>query len=830
MKNFITLLFAAILLSCPQPVDAQSKRKKRKEKEKMEAAAKAKAASNTNKNKDKIKPYAKVITKDAETDEGLFMVHKVGDKYYFEIPNIYLDKDMLLVSRVAKIPSRLGGGYTNAGSKTSTRLINWTRFDKKILIKEKSYNAVADSELPISISVENNNYAPTLYAFDIAAFSKDSSAVVIDVTKFYSSDVKAISGLPARLRKSYKVKNLDASRSFINSMKSFPKNIEVIQDMSYNASEPPSNRSAETISLQVNQSMVLLPEEPMQTRAFDERVGWFNFNQVDYGSDQLKADKKTFIRRWKLEPKDPEAYARGELVEPIKPIVYYLDPATPEKLRQYIKEGVELWQKPFETAGFKNAIIAKYPPTKEEDPDFSPEDIRYSVIRYVASETRNAVGPSVSDPRSGEIIESDIIWYHNHLRSYRNRYLLETGAANVSARTLDTPDEEIGEMMKMVIAHEVGHALGLPHNMSASKAYDVENYRNAAFTQEFGIASTIMDYARYNYIAQPGDEGVRFIRQIGPYDHYAINWGYRNIPDAFTPEAEKPILDAWILEKAGDPKYVFGKQSSRFDPTSQTEDIGNDAIKASNYALKNLKYVAKNLPAWTSDQTNDYEDLKELYGELQTCYYRYVNHVLNNLGGVEENLITPNQEGAYYEPVSKLKQKESMAWLQKNAFDTPDWLIDKSLLQNIDYAGYTEELRRWQARFVSNILNFERIGRLIDHNALDNTNYSPLTMLQDLRKGIFSEANSTRNVDVFRRNLQRAYVERMIYLMTEELDRDRSRQYFNVNQSDIRALVRGELNVLKRQANRAASRQVNTVTKYHYQDVVERIDTVLEPK
>ena len=830
MKNFITLLFAAILLSCPQPVDAQSKRKKRKEKEKMEAAAKAKAASNTNKNKDKIKPYAKVITKDAETDEGLFMVHKVGDKYYFEIPNIYLDKDMLLVSRVAKIPSRLGGGYTNAGSKTSTRLINWTRFDKKILIKEKSYNAVADSELPISISVENNNYAPTLYAFDIAAFSKDSSAVVIDVTKFYSSDVKAISGLPARLRKSYKVKNLDASRSFINSMKSFPKNIEVIQDMSYNASEPPSNRSAETISLQVNQSMVLLPEEPMQTRAFDERVGWFNFNQVDYGSDQLKADKKTFIRRWKLEPKDPEAYARGELVEPIKPIVYYLDPATPEKLRQYIKEGVELWQKPFETAGFKNAIIAMYPPTKEEDPDFSPEDIRYSVIRYVASETRNAVGPSVSDPRSGEIIESDIIWYHNHLRSYRNRYLLETGAANVSARTLDTPDEEIGEMMKMVIAHEVGHALGLPHNMSASKAYDVENYRNAAFTQEFGIASTIMDYARYNYIAQPGDEGVRFIRQIGPYDHYAINWGYRNIPDAFTPEAEKPILDAWILEKAGDPKYVFGKQSSRFDPTSQTEDIGNDAIKASNYALKNLKYVAKNLPAWTSDQTNDYEDLKELYGELQTCYYRYVNHVLNNLGGVEENLITPNQEGAYYEPVSKLKQKESMAWLQKNAFDTPDWLIDKSLLQNIDYAGYTEELRRWQARFVSNILNFERIGRLIDHNALDNTNYSPLTMLQDLRKGIFSEANSTRNVDVFRRNLQRAYVERMIYLMTEELDRDRSRQYFNVNQSDIRALVRGELNVLKRQANRAASRQVDTVTKYHYQDVVERIDTVLEPK
>ncbi|MEM6517512.1 MAG: zinc-dependent metalloprotease [Bacteroidota bacterium] len=794
----------------------------------MEAAAKANKSKA--KSSDKIKPYNKVITKEAQTDEGLFSVHKVGEKYYFEIPNNYLDKDMLLVSRIAKLPSNLGGGYYNAGTKTNTRLINWTRFDKKVLIKEQSYNAVADEELPISISVESNNYEPTLYAFDIAAFNKDSSAVVIDVTKFFKSDVRAISGLSSRLRRSYKVKNLDASRSFINTIKSFPQNIEVIQDMTYNASEPPSNRSAETISLQVNQSMVLLPEEPMKKRYFDERVGWFSFGQVDYGSEKLKADEKEYIRRWRLEPKDPEAYARGELVEPIKQIVYYLDPATPEKLRKYIKEGVELWQKPFETAGFKNAIIAKYPPTKEEDPDFSPEDVRYSVIRYVASQTRNATGPSVSDPRSGEIIESDIIWYHNHLRSYRNRYLLETGAANPSARTLDTPDEEIGEMMKMVIAHEIGHALGLPHNMSASKAYGVEKYRNAAFTQKFGIASTIMDYARYNYIAQPGDKGVRFIRMIGPYDHYAINWGYRDIPSAKTPEDEKAVLDSWILEKADDPIYAFGKQSSRFDPSSQTEDIGNDAIKASNYALKNLKYVAKNLPQWTSDQTNNYNDLEELYGELQTCYYRYVNHVLNYVGGVKENLITPTQEGSYYEPIAKVKQQESMQWLHQNAFETPSWLIDKSILQNINYAGYTESLRRWQARFVNSLLNFERIGRLIDHNALDQENYSPLNMFQDLRKGIFSEVNATKKVDVYRRNLQRAYVERMIYLMTEDLDRNRTRSYYNVNQSDIRALVRGELNVLQRQVKNAANRQVNTLTKYHYRDIDERIDLILNPK
>ena len=805
---------------------AQSKKNKRKSKSKTEAVQPAAPK----KNQGKIKDYDKVITKDAVTDDGLFKVHKVGEKYFFEIPNDYLGKDMLLVSRIAKLPSNLGGGFFNAGTKTGERLIVWERFDTKILIKERSYNSVADEELPISISVKSNNYEPTLFAFDIAAFSKDSTAVVVDVTKFYSTDVKAISGLPGRLRTTYKVRNLDASRSFINSMKSFPQNIEVVQDMTYNASQPPSSRAAETISLQMNQSMILLPEEPMQPRFADERVGWFTFSQVDYGSEKLKADTKTYIRRWRLEPKDPAAYARGELVEPVKPIVYYLDPATPESLRKYIKEGIELWQKPFEAAGFKNAIIAKYPPTKEEDPDFSPEDIRYSVVRYVASETRNAVGPSVSDPRSGEIIESDIIWYHNHLRSYRNRYLLETGAANPSARTLDTPAEEIGEMMKMVIAHEVGHALGLPHNMSASKAYDVESYRDGAFTQENGIASTIMDYARYNYIAQPGDQNIRFIRQIGPYDHYAINWGYRVIPNANSPEAERNILDKWIMEKAGDPKYVFGKQSSRFDPTSQTEDIGNDAIKASNYALSNLKYVAQNLPKWTSDQTNNYEDLEELYGELLGCYNRYIGHVLGNVGGVEENLITPRQGGIAYKAVPKALQQESMQWLHKNAFTTPMWLVDKSMLQNIDYAGYTARLGRLQSRYLNSLLSFDRLGRLIDHETLNANNYSALAMMQDLRKGIWSETNLTTNVDVYRRNLQRAYVDRMAYLMSEDMNPQSSAMYFNVSQSDIRALVRGELNTLKRQVATAGVRAVNTVTKYHYRDIVKRIEDILDPQ
>ena len=630
MKKLIALLlFSALLVSCGTFT---------KKKKSTDTAA---AASQKKTDKNGIKPYNKVITKEAVSDSGLFVVHKVKDSYFYEIPVSVYHKDMLWVSRIAQIPTGLGGGYVNAGSKTNEQVVHWERFQDKLLLKVKSYTNIADSTKAISKSVAVNNYEPTLHAFDIEAINKDSTAVVIDVTKFFTSDVKAISGLGARLRKQYKVKKLDGSRSFINSVKSFPMNIEVKQDMTYDASEPPSNSATESISLQMNQSMILLPEQPMQPRLFDPRVGFFTVRQFDFGSDELKADEKTYIRRWRLEPKDPAAYARGELVEPVKPIVYYLDPGTPENLQKYIKQGIEDWQKPFETAGFKNAIIAKDAPTPEEDPEFSPEDIRYSVVRYVASTTRNAVGPSVSDPRSGEIIESDIIWYHNHLRSYRNRYMLETGAANPSARTLDTPDDEIGEMMRMVIAHEVGHALGFPHNMAASYAYDVEDYRDGDFTQKNGIAASIMDYARYNYIAQPGDTNIRFIRQMGPYDHYVTNWGYRYIPSANSPEAEKTTLNKWIAEKGDDPIYRFGRQSSRFDPQSQTEGIGNNPVKASDYGISNLKYVAKNLPKWTSDRTNDYNDLEELYGELLGVWSRYVGHVVTNIGGVYENLKKP---------------------------------------------------------------------------------------------------------------------------------------------------------------------------------------------
>ncbi|TVZ51113.1 zinc-dependent metalloprotease [Dokdonia sp. Hel_I_53] len=831
MRHLLTLSLLVLFL-VPNYTLAQRKKKRNKENTKAEVLTNKKDIS-----KDAIQPYGKVITKEAVSDSGLFIVHKIKNNFFYEIPFSHLQKDMLWVTRIAQIQNGLGGGYLNAGSKTNEQVVQWKRFQDKILLKIKSYANIADSTKAIRTSVNVNNYEPTLFAFDIKAFNNDSTSAVIKVTKLFNTDVKAISGLTARVRKEYKVKKLDASRSFIHSVKSFPQNIEVKQDFTYQASEPPTERNAESISLQINQSMVLLPEEPMQPRLYDPRVGFFTVNQYDYGSDALKADKKTYIRRWRLEPKDKEAYRRGELVEPIKPIVYYLDPGTPENLKEYIKQGIEDWQKPFETAGFKNAIIAKDAPTLEDDPDFSPEDIRYSVVRYVASTTRNAVGPSVSDPRSGEIIESDIIWYHNHLRSYRNRYLLETGAANPSARTLDTPAEEIGEMMRMVIAHEVGHALGFPHNMAASYAYDVESYRDGAFTQENGIAASIMDYARYNYIAQPEDTNIRFIRQMGPYDHYATNWGYRWIPGAMTAASEEKTLNQWILEKQGDPKFIFGRQSSSFDPQSQTEAIGDDPIKASTYGIKNLRYVAQNLTKWTSDKTNDYQDLEELYGELLSVYSRYIGHVVANVGGIYENLKSPSQEGVIYRHQDKEVQKASIQWLRNNLFETPNWLVDPSILQNIDHAGYFEDVRRIQSRYLNRLLSFDRIGRLIDAETTQSHFYSALDMFSDLRKSIWSEINIATSVDVYRRNLQRSYLNRMEHLMKDDGPESRrsrpgfeGRLNYDVAASDVRPIVRGELKVLRNQLRSARNTSVNTITKYHYSDAIARIDRLLDPK
>jgi hypothetical protein len=433
------------------------------------------------------------------------------------------------------------------------------------------------------------------------------------------------------------------------------------------------------------------------------------------------------------------------------------------KWRPYFKQGIEDWAKVFEKAGFKNAIIAKDPPTKEEDPNFSPEDIRYSTVRYVATTTRNATGPSVSDPRSGEIIESDIIWYHNHLRSYRNRYLLETGAANPKARSLDTPEEEIGEMMRRVISHEIGHALGLPHNMKASSAYPVDSLRSGNFTQKMGIATTIMDYARFNYIAQPGDENIRFVRQLGPYDDYAIDWGYRYFSDQ-TPESEKVLLNEMVDKKSMDPVYMFGSGGN--DPDTQTENIGDDPIKASEYGLKNLKIVAKNLDKWTTTEGQSYDDLNELYNEMIGVYRRYIYHVIKMVGGVNETLMRKGQDNTPYKNLDQALQRQALDFLHVNLWDTQNWLIQKSLVSKIKDEGSLKLIQNLQMSALFRILSVNNLNRILSsHNTLVGQGLHPDEILDHFFIHLIVQTNT---LDDSFKTLQIRFAERIQELSKEE--------------------------------------------------------------
>ncbi len=422
------------------------------------------------------KAYSDVVTDEAATDSGLVHVHKIDSDYFFEVPDSLLGMDMLLISRIAGVPTGMGG-FLPAGVARGRQLVRWERVDDRILLRQFETGSAAADSLPIYQSVVSNNFAPILAAFDIEARTDADDASVVEVTEFFAGDTPSLSGLRANQRRDYEVRRLDDSRSYIQYMRSFPLNVNVRHTLTYDAGAPPANGQTGTISMEMHQSMVLLPTDPMMPRYADRRIGFFTVERVNFGLDEQKAATETFIRRWRLEPSDPAAYARGELVEPVRPIVYYVDPATPERWVEAVKRGVENWQPVFETAGFRNAIVARDPPSRDEDPDWDPEDVRYSVVRWAASLTRNAQGPSTSDPRTGEIIESDIVWYHNHMRSYRNWMMVQTGAANLDARHLPISDELMAEAMEQVITHEIGHAIGLPHNMIASSSYPVDSLR-----------------------------------------------------------------------------------------------------------------------------------------------------------------------------------------------------------------------------------------------------------------------------------------------------------------------------------------------------------------
>ena len=794
------LLICAIALSAPSGLSATPIPAPLPFQEEEEAAG-------DEEDQDTTTVYSDVITEDAITSEGLFDTHMIDGDLFYEIPLDMLGREMLLLTRIARTPDGVGYG----GSKANTSTVRWERDGDRVRLRLVSYENFAADTTAIAGAVRNSNFEPIIMTFDVEVMNDDSTAVVVEVTDLFTEDITLL-GMQKNRRQTYGVRRVDGDRTHVVRATAYPTNLEVRRVLTYDATEAPSNGQSNTLSMEMHHSMLLLPDDPMEPRLCDERVGFFSTSQIDYGLDEQRAVTRCFVTRWRLEPSDPAAFARGELVDPVKPIVYHIDPATPPKWVPYLKQGVEDWQVAFEQAGFSNAIIAADAPT--DDPDWSAEDARYSVIRYLASPVQNASGPHVHDPRTGEILESDIQWYHNVMNLVRNWFFVQTAAVNEDARAIRFDDELMGELIRFVSAHEVGHTIGLQHNMQASAAYTVEQLRTR-FVCEMGVAPSIMDYARFNYVAQPGDDTC-LLPLVGPYDQFAIEWGYRPFPGKDR-ETEMEDLRAMVADMQEDPVYRFSSPTGS-DPSALTEAIGDDAMRASDYGVENLKRIVDNLTDWSFEEGEDYAQLQELYNNVVGQWGRYTGHVVANVGGVVRTRKRQGQDGVPYEMVDSDRQQRAMEYLNRQVFATPDWMLDADILDRFQGSGAVDLVRARQAQALNQVLNVPRMNRLVEQEAFHgNDAYSLGEMLDDLRAGVWSEVASGRNTDAYRRNLQRAYLERMKALMEDEA----------AMQSDVAPFVRGQLMVLRDELGAAGSS--HRATRLHFEDAIARIDAVLEP-
>ncbi|MFC2096917.1 zinc-dependent metalloprotease [Bacteroidota bacterium] len=770
--------------------------------------------------KEKFKKYEEVIpdTITTITKEGIFTTHEVDDKLYYEISESLLGKEFLWIEQISKTQT----GYGNGGTEIVRRVVRWERYKDQILLRNVEHKLRADKGTPEDIGVQASTVEEIIKAFDIVTFGENKTPV-IEVTGLFKDDTPEFSP-KGRINAS----SIDKTRTFISSVKSFKQNIEtrVLATFKLKPASPTSrggggDSSLGSVTVELHHSMIELPERPMLPRIFDSRVGFFAGTHQDFSSDKHQVEDIKYIRRWRLEKKNPDQ----EVSEPVKPIVYYVGRAIPEKWQKYVKEGIEMWQPVFEKAGFKNAIIGKIAPSVEENPDFDAEDVRYSTIRWLPSTIANAMGPHVQDPRTGEILEADIRVWHNVLSLIRDWYFVQASPSNPEAQQLPLPDKLMGECLRYVIAHEVGHTLGMRHNFKATYYYDVEKYRDPEFTKKYGLEASIMDYGRFNYIAQPGD-GASTIPCIAPYDYFAIDWAYREFKGTKTAEDDIPYLNKIADKQLDEPMFRFGGGYENGavgggDPHARSEDLGNDPIKATSYGLKNIEYITGYLVKASTEKDKDYTLLNHMYDALLGQYSRELGQVAALIGGIEIDNLVYGQSANVFTPTSAIEQKAAVDFILDKGFHTPEYLIKEDIITRIGMHGITNKISSSQKRLLSSILSVTVANRMLDLEATGFNNYSLVDLIEDLKRGVFEELEENKpEICIYRRNLQRAFVEQLIKFGTGT----------TAAKNDLQAIARGTLKNLNEDFKKQIKKGGNGIEYFHFVDLSEMIEIALENK